>query len=96
MKKKDKIIILGDMLELGKYSKKYHKKINKLLKKIKKKKVFLIGEYTKYIHGIHFSSNQELINYLKKINIKDHIIFIKGSRKMKLEQGVEYSKNYFV
>ena len=93
---KDKIIILGDMLELGKYSKKYHKKINKILKKIQNKKVLLRGEHTKYICGKHFSSNQELIEYLKNINIKDTIIFIKGSRKIKLEEIVNYLNTYFV
>ena len=94
--KQDKIIILGDMLELGKYSKKYHKKINKILKKIKNKRVFLRGEHTKYIFGKHFSSNQELIEYLKNMNIENTIIFIKGSRKIKLEEIVNYLNTYFV
>ena len=35
--KKYKLIILGDMLELGNYSYKYHKKINKYLKRIHNK-----------------------------------------------------------
>ena len=94
--KQDKIIILGDMLELGKYSKKYHKKINKILKKIQNKKVLLRGEHTKYICGKHFSSNQELIEYLKNMNIENTIIFIKGSRKIKLEEIVNYLNTYFV
>ena len=81
-----KYIVLGDMLELGKYSKKYHKKINKYLKKIKNKKVLLLGEYTKNIKGIHFDNIEEIIAYLKK-NIKnDCIIYLKGSRKMNLDK----------
>ena len=81
-----KFIVLGDMLELGKYSKKYHKKINKYLKKIKNKKVLLLGEYTKQIKGIHFNNIEEIIDYLKE-NIKDDcIIYLKGSRKMNLDK----------
>lgn len=81
-----KYIVLGDMLELGKYSKKYHKKINKYLKKIKNKKVLLLGEYTKNIKGIHFDNIEEIIAYLKQ-NIKDDcIIYLKGSRKMNLDK----------
>ena len=53
----EKIVILGDMLELGKYSKKYHKKINHLLSDINKLKVFTVGNYTKYINSIHFKDN---------------------------------------
>ena len=81
-----KFIVLGDMLELGKYSKKYHKKINKYLKKIKNKKVLLLGEYTKRIKGIHFNNIEEINDYLKE-NIKDDcIIYLKGSRKMNLDK----------
>ena len=81
-----KYIVLGDMLELGKYSKKYHKKINNYLKKINNKKVLLLGEYTKNIKGIHFDNIEEIIAYLKK-NIKnDCIIYLKGSRKMNLDK----------
>lgn len=77
---KRKTIIIGDMLELGKYSQDYHIRINKLLKKIKNKDVYLIGEYTKVIDGMHFNNVDELKNNLK-IN---QIVYIKGSSLMKL------------
>ncbi len=81
-----KFIIIGDMLELGKYSKKYHKKINKYLKKINNKQVLLIGNYTKLIKGKHFNNIKELNKYLKENIIDDSIIYIKGSRAMNLEK----------
>ncbi len=85
-KKEDKVIILGDMLELGKYSHKYHKKINRHLKKIKNKQVLLIGEYTKLIKGRHFSNVDEINDYLIK-NVKDNsLIYIKGSHAMNLSR----------
>ncbi len=81
-----KFIILGDMLELGKYSIKYHKKINKYLNKVKNKEVLLIGNYTKFIKGIHFDSIDDIIGYLKS-NIKENdIVYIKGSRKFNLDK----------
>lgn len=81
-----KVIILGDMLELGKYSYKYHKNINRYLKKIKNKTVLLIGEYTKVIKGIHFNSIDEINDNLDKYLKEDCIIYIKGSRKMNLDK----------
>ena len=81
-----KIIVLGDMLELGKYSNKYHKKINKYLKKINNKQVLLIGKYTKVIKGKHFNDIDKLSDYLKQ-NIKyNDIIYIKGSHAMNLDK----------
>ena len=88
--KNRKIIILGDMLELGKFSKKYHKKINGLLKEIDNKEVITVGNYTKYIKSNHFKNNQHLINYLKSIDLKNKYIYLKGSRKMKLDEIVKY------
>ena len=39
-----KILILGDMLELGKFSKKLHKKMSKIINKTSIKKVYVIGK----------------------------------------------------
>lgn len=80
-----KYIVLADMLELGKFSIKYHKKVNRYLKKIKNKKVLLIGNYTKYIDGIHFENLDELILFLKSNINKGDTVYIKGSRKFNLD-----------
>ena len=88
--KGNKIIILGDMLELGKYSRKYHKKLNRVLNKIDDKIVLTVGSYTKYIKGMHFNSNKEIINYLDNLDITNTTIFIKGSNSMKLSEIVDY------
>ena len=87
-----KIIILGDMLELGKYSKYYHKKITKILNKIDNKIILTVGKYTKYIKGVHFDSNKDLISYLNSIDINNTIIYVKGSNSMKLYEIVDYLK----
>ena len=92
---KNKVIILGDILELGKFSKKIHKKIGKLLHKNKFNNLLFVGEYMYYAHkknknSKYFKTNNELIDYLKQINIENSVILIKGSRGMHLEQVVDY------
>lgn len=88
--KEEKIIILGDMLELGKYSRKYHSKLNYILNKVKDKTVLTVGNDTKYIKGKHFTTNNDLIEYLKNYKINNQYIYLKGSRKMHLEEVKDY------
>lgn len=86
----NKIYIIGDIKELGNHSIKYHKKINNLLKKIKNKEVILKGDYVKYIDGITFKTNEEIINYLSKIDKKNKTFILKGSHSLKLDEVVKY------
>ena len=88
----DKIIILGDMLELGAFSKMYHKKINSILKNISNSKILTVGNYTKYIYSKHFKCNNDLINYLKEIDLRGNYIYVKGSNSMHLDEIVDYLK----
>lgn len=87
-----KVLIIGDVLELGKYSKKIHKKINKKIKELYNYTALTVGTYSKYIDGINFNTVDELINYLKLNDIKDSYIYVKGSRRMNLDKVVEYLK----
>lgn len=92
-KNNNKIIIIGDILELGKYSEKYHKKIGKLLNSINNKEVLLVGNETKVINGHdikHFASNEDIINYLFNKQFNNEIIVLKGSRAMHLEEVKDY------
>lgn len=88
--KNRKVLIIGDILELGKHSKSVHKKINKLIKKIDNKEVFTIGKYSKYIEGKNFISSLELLEYIKNNSIENSYIYIKGSRRMNLDIIVDY------
>ncbi len=85
-----KILIIGDILELGKYSKKIHKKLNKKISELDNYIVYTVGNFSKYINGINFEDSEHLIEYLKNENINNSYIYIKGSRKMYLEKIVEY------
>ena len=44
-----KHLVLGDMLELGKYSKKLHMEIGKIINKTSLKNINVIGEHVKWI-----------------------------------------------
>lgn len=94
--KEKKIVILGDILELGKNSKKIHRKIGKIIKKIENSECYFIGENMKYAwqkakKGIYFENTEMFIKHLNKNN-QNSLIFLKGSRKMQLEKIIPYLK----
>lgn len=96
---KNKILILGDILELGSYSKSIHIKIGKIIKKYKFNNVIFIGDNMYLAHKInknslYFKSNIDIINYIKNKNIVSSIIVVKGSNSMHLNEIVEFMKNY--
>lgn len=88
----DKLIIFGDILELGKYSKRIHQKIGKLLEK-KQYSSLLVGKETRYSsnkYSSHFKDNIDLINYLNHMELNNIVIYLKGSHGMKLEEVRDY------
>ena len=90
--KEEKVVIVGDILELGKSSKKIHKEVGKVLSCLKGI-VILVGEEVKYAYHkgfLYFNNNEEIINYLDNIDLSNKVIYLKGSRKMKLEEIKEY------
>ncbi len=90
---KNKVLIIGDMLELGKISENEHKNIINKIIELKFKNVFLVGEIFKKINKsnlLDFINTKELINFLEKNPIKNSFILIKGSRGIKLEEIIKY------
>ena len=92
--KKNTILVIGDMLELGKYKKKLHKEVGEYAKANGINIVLGFGELTKETikafgkKGIFFDSEESLKSYLiKNITSKD-VILIKGSRGMKMERFI--------
>lgn len=88
--KAEKLYILGDMLELGRFSIQEHKKIIKILKENNINNVFLVGsefsEVSENTPYYRFRNVDELVSYLVSNEVKDKMIFIKGSRGIKLEK----------
>ena len=82
-----KHLVLGDMLELGKYSKKLHIKIGKSINKTSLKNINVIGKHVKWIfnnlnkskRGIFIKKKFEIIDLIKNnLNNNDYLM-IKGS-----------------
>lgn len=91
----NKILIIGDMFELGEYAKEEHLQILKQIETLKFKNAYFVGqEFNKqksHFPQYHFFENTyELSNQLKTNQLKNNIILIKGSRSMKLEQIVDF------
>lgn len=84
-----KLLILGDILELGKYSKMIHKKINFRLKFLRNKDIITVGEDSKYIKGKHYDNSSEVDIDIDKYDI----IYIKGSRRINLDIVYDYIKS---
>jgi len=90
-----KIIILGDMLELGKHKYSEHKKIGKYLNKFNFDVVFTYGNYANEIYKAlnnnykikkHFTCIDKMKKEFNKVVKKNDLVLIKGSRSMKLER----------
>ena len=89
IKKESKVCILGDMGELGIFSKNEHEEIIKLNKKLNLKTFYIGSEFRKLTKKNSFIDFQEFKNYLKDFPIINSTILIKGSRSQKLENIVE-------
>ena len=96
---KNSIAVLGDMLELGFYEKEGHVKIIKLLESSPFEEIFFVGklffkfskESNSFKKTIHFFKEKiEAYSYLKKRKFENKNILIKGSRKLQLEDTINF------
>ena len=86
-KRNKKVLILGDMLELGKHSIKQHKILSKDINKTNINKVYVIGKYIKKTFadlkpnkkGKILTSNFSIINLIKNDLDNNDYLMIKGS-----------------
>ena len=89
---KNKILVLGAMAELGKDSLEEHKYILSIIKEHEWENVLLVGgEFGKLTHSfMQFASADEAGNWLKKKNIQNSFLLIKGSRSTQMEKVLAY------
>lgn len=89
----EKVAIIGDMFELGKYAGEEHQNMINLCKELKLENVIFVGEefmkQNKNSSYKSFKTTDETIEYLKQLNFTNKNIFMKGSRGMKLESIAE-------
>lgn len=87
--KNKKIVVVGDMLELGKIEVDEHKRIGNEIKKFNFEKVFAVGKLVKYISSNLYTSPLEVLPDLKKYLKPNTYILLKGSRSMHLDTVVD-------
>lgn len=100
----DKIVVLGDMLELGSTSPSLHYDLGASLKQYHLNEVVCVGEMSKYIAegartiaGLkisEFDTREDVFEYLKEYINKDCMILFKGSRGMALDLIIDKMKEY--
>ena len=91
---KNKILVLGDMFELGKFSKKKHIEVGEYLKKFKFSRVYLIGRKSKQIYNqiksTFWCKYYENINVFSKqfknVLMENSIIMFKASNGVGLNE----------
>ena len=96
-KEKRKICVLGDMYELGKFSKKFHLSLKKTITDNKIFKVCTIGKEMKNLHnslpklikGKHAKNLEELHLNLEELIETNDVILFKGSRAMNLDKVID-------
>ena len=90
-----KILVLGDMGELGIEASKMHAEMGKEAKRLGVNQLFAIGELSSYAvkefgtGAQHFQNIETLVEALKQEMGKDCTILVKGSRFMKMERVVK-------
>jgi UDP-N-acetylmuramoyl-tripeptide--D-alanyl-D-alanine ligase len=102
---KRKVVVLGDMLEIGKYSEQAHIRVGKKAGEIADL-IFVIGNCAGFIEQgaksvgfnenkiFKFSTSDEAKLIVQKEMKENDIVFIKGSHSIKMENIVEEIKSY--
>jgi UDP-N-acetylmuramoyl-tripeptide--D-alanyl-D-alanine ligase len=86
-----KILLLGDMKELGEDSRKEHEAIISLIGQYKWNDVVLVGKIFSEINHpyIHFENSLQARDWLRSRQIQNTQMLIKGSRSMQMEKVLE-------
>jgi UDP-N-acetylmuramoyl-tripeptide--D-alanyl-D-alanine ligase len=90
-----RIVVLGDMLELGEYEKEAHEYIGSQVVERRYDFLLTFGPRAKMItekaqslgmnNALHFENKEELVNKLKDIISKGDVLLIKGSQGVRME-----------
>lgn len=92
-----KCMIFGDILELGKKSKKIHRQLACMFQKEKTIDFVFIGNEVKVMkrklkHSLYFCSVEEYMNYIEKHPLKYDYILLKASHNMHFEKIIDQLK----
>jgi UDP-N-acetylmuramoyl-tripeptide--D-alanyl-D-alanine ligase len=92
---KQKVVILGDMFELGDVTEAEHEALGELVKKGNFSTVVLFGNHIsaalKYLpQAYYFNEKFSLHLWLNDKKLTDSVVLVKGSRGVKLESVVDF------
>ena len=93
-----KLVLMGDMVELGDKSESFHTEIGEYAKEMGVDEFLSIGKYSNRASNVfgedghHFEDAESLKSYLNNNLESSSCILIKGSRSAKLEEYVEFLK----
>ncbi|MDN3205060.1 UDP-N-acetylmuramoyl-tripeptide--D-alanyl-D-alanine ligase [Algoriphagus sediminis] len=93
--KKHKMIILGDMFEMGEHAESEHRRLGEIVSEYQIDKICFTGKLVvsaleKAPKALYFPDPFSLRNWLEDSKLEDYLILIKGSRGMKLESLVDF------
>ena len=93
--KKHKMIILGDMFELGEHAEAEHRRLGEIVSEYPIDKICFTGKLIvsaleKAPKALYFPDPFSFRNWLQDSKLEDYLILIKGSRGMKLENLVDF------
>ncbi len=92
-----KIAVLGDMLEMGNFSKELHENVGKYLSNLKIDTLITVGKDARYIQSgltncdissFHFENNNQVINKLSSYIKDGDVLLLKASNSMNLKEVV--------
>lgn len=89
-----KVLVLGDMSELGLKAEEYHKDAAYQAKKLGIDAIYAVGELSRFAveafgnNAYHFENKQKLISAIQKNFKENMVILVKGSRSAKMEEVV--------
>ena len=95
--KSKKFLLIGNMLELGKYSKKLHIKIAEYINKAKVNKAYTYGKLTKHtfnklktqMRGKMLNNSMEILNFINKDLPNKSFLMVKGSNSTGLNKIIQ-------
>ena len=97
IKKNKKFLLIGDMLELGKYSKKLHIEIAKYINNSQISKTYVFGDHIKHtfnklrpqIKGRILTNTMEILNLINKDLPNNSLLMVKGSNSTGLNKIIQ-------
>ncbi len=91
----EKILVLGDMAELGEASEDIHRRVGELARRVGVHRLFAVGPLSRHAAaafgkgGRHVEGHEEAIDALLDVLHSDMTVLVKGSRSMHMEKVVK-------